>query len=195
MSEAIDCNGCRKRMSATAAVCPHCGARQPGRGDPVKPRRVATASADDSERAGAKPVLTGLSPDEVKALLTVDAVRRGVGVAEEPPPPGTLADLLLPSPATRAGYREVEIALTIAAFPLLTAAFAMLPFFRRRRFDHPSAVVFGALVAGGSVMHALMTLGFGWSQVQALSLVGASCAAFVGRAVARRLGKRPVPSL
>lgn len=190
MSETSACGACRKMMSSVAAVCPHCGARQPGRGAAVKPRDSSAATTERS-----KPVLTGLTPDEVKALLAVESVRRGDGAVEAPPPSGTLSDLLLPRYGTRSGYREVEIALTIAALPLLTAAFAMLPFFRRRRFDHPGVVVVGAVLTGGSVMHALLTLAMGWSNVHALALIGASCAALAARGLIRRFGRRPAPSL
>ncbi len=198
MSDTVSCGACKKRMASVAVVCPHCGVRQVER-DPVDPKRSVAAaqptSAPAHAHAHAKPVLRGVSPDEVAALLAVEAVRRGEPVDDPPRAAGTLADMLLPRWETRARYRELEISLTIAALPLLVSAFAMLPYFRRRSFEHPSYILIGSVIGGAVAMQTFLTFALGWSNSRALWMIGGCVAALAMRGIVRARGRRRAPTL
>lgn len=103
-------------MSAVAARCPHCGARQARAPAPVHP--PATAAAP-SERP--RPVLRDVTPEEARAILAAHTAMRGPDAALEDPP-GIFAALLLPSAYASAGARLAEVALTLVALPLLACS-------------------------------------------------------------------------
>jgi hypothetical protein len=94
-------------MSSEAAVCPHCGARAAG-----SPTKIADVK---------------LSPAEIRALISADTAKRGLAAA----PRGLVHTLLVPHPRTAGGARVTEIALTIAALPIIVCGLLPLVGIRR----------------------------------------------------------------
>ncbi len=119
-----ECRECGRKMSASAAVCPHCGTRQ------AESEPVANVDAA-SPKPGAPARLGGaqLSKDEVAALL---AVTGAPSTHQGRSGPGLFSIALLPHPSTRGVGRAAEIVLTIGSATLVLGGILLLAFSARR---------------------------------------------------------------
>jgi hypothetical protein len=183
MATRVPCEKCDKPMSEQAVVCPHCGARQAER-DPLPEQR----EGDLVRGRYAKKPMTGLSKDEVSALIASDVRPAG----EERGPRGLFAALVLPHRKTRGAWRAAEIALTVLGLPLVAGATLFVGTVRTVRRFHGARV--------GELTSLIVALGPGnFGLWVFLSLVGveqplpwlvAPSAAVVARALVRAAARR-----
>ena len=190
----VPCARCKRPMSPTAVVCPHCGARQADR-DPIEAHLKARATEADpyrgepapsGPRAAAEPM--SLSPEEARALteVTLGARRLDAG-----PRIGAWA-LLLPSEGARGAARWAEIGLTLLAAPIVLLAFAMLLFqprlWRRVARGEEWALTALCVVLGGVAIAGAGALAPS-NETLTWLVGGTSCLALVARTALRGLAR------
>ena len=171
------CEDCDKLMSASAAVCPHCGHRQSGR-DMVDPELVGPKQ---------KPKNLSISGEEAAALFAVKGLTRGGAGYERPRGPMAL---IVPRDEANGWVRGLEWLLTLLALPLLFGLFSLVIFSpRRMRSIRQSGEVALSLAAGalGAVGIWLLALGTGLSGALLWTVVGVSGVALLARLVVRSI--------
>ncbi len=159
-------------MSATALVCPHCGARQAD--------REWTTPKDEDASAPLH-----VSSEEAAAILQM----RGAGALDLEEPAGPMS-LVLPRPEADGATRLAEWALTALAAPILVPGF-VIALLRLRfvaqmipRFSESSITLIVGTFGVATAMSICEIAG--WSLGATLGLVGLSAGALVARWVIRR---------
>lgn len=169
----IPCLGCRKNMSESALVCPHCGARQADRD---------WASPPASDRP---PEPLHVSSEEAAAIIQM----RGAGALDLDEPAGPMS-LVLPRPEAEGAVRVAEWLLTIAAIPVLVPGFVVALFrlgiFARAMSRISETTLTFIIGAFGASILLSAAMGTGWSRSAVLGLVGLSAGALFGRWLLRR---------
>jgi hypothetical protein len=170
-------------MSASAARCPHCGAVQSRAADVVKKAQPAPAHAA-VERS--KPALKDVTSEEARALLAISEAREGRD-DDHDDDPGLFAALLLPHPRSAGPAWAAEVVLTVVALPLILASM-LGAFFAWRSLRHADRAMERGLlprlvaIASGVGMMSSLSLVTDLSSTALWSLIGACCAALLGRA-------------
>jgi hypothetical protein len=150
MSERVTCEACKRPMSAAAARCPHCAALQ---------SRGAIASASSSEGATATNPTTpsgpgrlrGISAEEARALIAIDAAARDRPKGGEPF--DILGWMFAPDPMSRGRARLAEMVLTVLALPvfvagIIGAGLAMVAIARSRARGGDRAISTAVVILG-----------------------------------------------
>lgn len=185
MEVPIPCLACRKNMSATALVCPHCGARQADRAWMEPPEPPAPAPARDTTPEEAAEAI-----DAVESVAVLQIQIQSADVLDlEDEPRGPLA-LVLPRPGARGRARALEWTLAVLAAPFLFAALA-LAVARMRLFGYAlmsaSETALTLVVGGlGALGIGLVAALAGWSAATTLGVLGCSGGALFARWWLRR---------
>ena len=154
----VPCEDCGRMMSASAAVCPHCGHRQSDR-DMVDPELVGEKK---------KPKNISISGDEAAALFEVKGISSGAMEYERPRGPMVL---ILPRAEASGWIRGLEWFLTILALPMLVGGLGLVAL-RPRMWRYVGQ--------GGEIGLSLMCLFFGGLSLFFVGIFGGSNALIYG---------------
>ena len=162
-------------MSAQAALCPHCGARQSSTPDLLEGHSEADERLEAYRR---NPKRHEGTTEDAKAILATTDFADGTGT--------TVGGLFRRAwrPVTRGGVRAIERTLTIVAFPLVTIGIFFVWWVRASHVENFMEVDIGPISAAVGSLCASATLVYVTSGASRLA-VAAMTAAWALRGVVR----------